>query len=345
MVLAASATRSANDGASTLHDDGATHQTSSTWWSAEGPEPLGTRSFLSVTDSASAARFGLQTAHLSQAGDDGDTRTFIAADQAGMQAAQKSMVPSADDSTVLVNDPTKQAPGAYPLALLAYAAAFPSSLDQAQRDDYARFIEYAVGAGQTPGVNFGNLPPGYAPLGSTLVTAAQKAATELRNGTVPPPTPPTTTPATSVPPTVTTAPTVTPTTVATGAPSPGTSPGGGSSSNPSPGFNSPPFGSGNRSSLGSSPSAQSGTTSPASPGDTDAAAPESGDATTTAAGGAKSTTPPKRGITAAVLNTATGRYALPVLFGVALAASAGALLLDPKLMRSLKSRIRPRARR
>jgi hypothetical protein len=345
MVLAASGTRGANDGSATVHDDGATHQSSSTWWSAEGPEPLGTRSFLSITDSASAARFGLQTARLSQAGDDGDARTFIAADQTGMVAAQRSMVPSAVDSTVLVNDPSKQAPGAYPLTLLTYAAAFPASLDQASRDDYARFIEYAVGAGQTPGLDFGDLPPGYAPLDSTLVTTAQKAATNLRNGTVPAPPPPTTTPSTSVAPVVTTAPATTPTTNATGAPSPVSSPGGGGPSDQSAGPNFPQFTPGNPSSPRSSQSTLSGAAPSDSTGATDTAAPDAGAAATTAAGGAKSTTPPKRGLTAAIVNTATGRYALPVLFGTALVASAGALMLDPKLMRSFKARLRPKARR
>jgi hypothetical protein len=330
MVLAASAARNANDGSATVHDDAVTHQSSSTWWSAEGPEPLGTRSFLSITDSASAARFGLQTARLSQA---------------GMAAAQRSMITSAEDPTVLVNDPTKQQAGAYPLTLLTYAAAFPSALDQASRDDYARFIEYAVGAGQTPGVDFGDLPPGYAPLSSSLVTAAQKAATELRNGTPPAPTPPTTTPSTSVAPTITTVPATTPTTEASGVPPPGSFPGGGGSSDQSASPSFPRFTPGNPSSPSSSQSALSGATPPDSSGATDAAAPASDGATTPAAGGAKSTTPPKRGITAAIVNTATGRYALPVLFGTALLASAGVLILDPKLTRSLKSRLRPKARR
>jgi hypothetical protein len=60
---------------------------------------------------------------------------------------------------------------------------------------------------------------------------------------------------------------------------------------------------------------------------------------------APTTTPPKRGVTATVLNTATGQYALPVLFGVAMLAAAGAFLLDPKVMRSFKSHLRPKARR
>jgi hypothetical protein len=353
MVLAASDTRSANDGGATSHDDGATHQSSSTWWSADGPQALGTRSILSITDSASAARFGLQTARLSQAGDDGDTRSFIAADTASLVAAQRSMVPSAVDPTVLVNDPSAQDPGAYPLSLLTYAAAFPADLSQSERDDYARFINYAVGAGQTPGVDFGNLPPGYAPLRSSLVTTAQNAATDIKNGTVPTTT--TTTTTTTAPPTTTTVaptttatPTTTTTTPATtSAPFPAGSLGGGSSSGGSSGSGSSQATSGSPSSPASSESTLAGATPSTSP-TTTAPAPASSAATTLAPAtlsSATTATPPKRGVTATVLNTATGQYALPVLFGLALLAAAGALLLDPKVMRSFKSRLRPRARR
>jgi hypothetical protein len=148
---------------------------------------------LSLTDSASAAQYGLQVAALSRADDNGDDRAFIAPDDAGLQAGANAMAPSAVDPDVLVVDPTADAPSAYPLTLLSYAAIKPLSLDDAGRNDYAEFVEYAVVEGQVAGVETGRLPRGYAPLPASMVSAALAAAETIR--TLPP------VPTTTLPPT------------------------------------------------------------------------------------------------------------------------------------------------
>lgn len=185
MEAAARAVRTANDGAMTAHSaDDPTKQTATTWWSAEGPERLGSRSILAVTDSASAARYGLQTASLSRAGDDGRSRTFVAPDQDGLLAGEQAMV---DTPTAGVRkpDPSTTAAGAYPLTLVNYAAVSPAGLDAGAKADYASLLEYAAGPGQQPGTHFGDLPAGFAPLPAGLCLQTAAAARTIRAFTAP----------------------------------------------------------------------------------------------------------------------------------------------------------------
>src|SRR6202034_1015991 len=90
---------------------------------------------------------------------------------AGEQAMTPSSVPG-----VLQTNSSSTATNAYPLTTLTYAAVTPESLDQPSRQNYATFLQYAAGAGQTPGVNVGQLPAGYAPLPAALQTETVEAA-------------------------------------------------------------------------------------------------------------------------------------------------------------------------
>jgi hypothetical protein len=174
LQAAAQAAGSANSGAHTTLDPTATAETA---WAANGPQRAGTRFILSVTDSASAAQYGLQTAGLSRAGDDGSSRTFITPDDPNsVLAAVNAMKPSAP-SGVLTSDPSAAAPGAYPLSLLTYAGTVPSGLTAKERVDYAAFLKFATGAGQTSGVGAGQLPAGYVPLPAALRAKAAAAIT------------------------------------------------------------------------------------------------------------------------------------------------------------------------
>jgi hypothetical protein len=98
---------------------------------------------------------------------------------------------------VLETNPSSTAANAYPLTMLTYAAATPETLNQTSRQNYASFIDYAVGQGQKPGVEPGDLPAGYEPLPASLVSEAQAAANEILHPPVFPST--TTTPSTSNP--------------------------------------------------------------------------------------------------------------------------------------------------
>lgn len=175
----------ANDGAKTTLNPANSAQNA---WGSNGPQTSGTHFILSITDTVSAARFGLQTADLSAAGDDGPDPTFVAPDTSGLLDGEAAMVPSAT-SGVLEPDPSSKAAGAYPLTMLTYAATRPETLTASQRSLYAQFLTYATGTGQTPGFNPGQLPAGYVPLPSSLLAEDTTAEATILN----PPTFPTAT--------------------------------------------------------------------------------------------------------------------------------------------------------
>lgn len=173
---AAQGVAAANDGAKTTLDPNATSP--NTAWTANGPQPSGTDLVLCVTDSASAARYGLQTASLSRAGDDASSPTFVAPDDAGLLAGEASMT-AGSNPDVLQANPSTSAAGAYPLTMLTYGATTPESLSASDRGRYAAFIQYAVGAGQTSGDQPGDLPAGYVPLPAGLQAQALAAAASI----------------------------------------------------------------------------------------------------------------------------------------------------------------------
>ncbi|MGI5137498.1 hypothetical protein [Streptomyces sp. CA-106110] len=145
------------------------------------PQAAGKRAILALTDTATAARYGLVTAKLQNA-----AGRFVAPDSPGLLAAQATMKPSGV-SGVLSPDPATKSPDAYPLTLLTYAATVPEKLTKAEGQDYAALLRYAVGNGQRPGVSSGSLPAGYAPLPATVraQTRAVADAIASRAGTSP----------------------------------------------------------------------------------------------------------------------------------------------------------------
>jgi len=221
MSATAAALGTANSGAHTTFNPVAL--TGDNAWSATGPQTYEEQSILGVTTTDQAARYGLVTASLSQAGDDGATPTFIAPDAASLTAGEGAMQPSGVTGVVIPN-PGTNAAGAYPLAILSYAVIAPLALDSGAQQDTAAFLDYAAGAGQTAGYSLGDLPAGYAPLPSALVAQAKAAAATVLNPSSLEPTttttaPTTTTSTTAAPTTTNAAPTTTvePTTATTAA--------------------------------------------------------------------------------------------------------------------------------
>lgn len=144
-------------------------------WGRSEPQLLGFRTFLSVTDTSSAARYGLQTARLSRAGDNRDDRTFVGPTAQGLRAGVESMK-SREIEAVREPAVLAQPAEAYPLTTLTYAAVAPLALDTAARSDYADFVRYAATDGQVPGTELGNLPVGYLPLPDSLTAQALTTA-------------------------------------------------------------------------------------------------------------------------------------------------------------------------
>ena len=82
-------------------------------------------------------------------------------------------------------------PAVYPLTMVICAVAPTSGTSHAKAAAIARFIDYAAGAGQTPGMtagqtpgmSAGQLPPGFLPLTAKLRAQARKDAQEVLNQT------------------------------------------------------------------------------------------------------------------------------------------------------------------
>ncbi|WP_037912683.1 hypothetical protein [Actinacidiphila yeochonensis] len=133
---------------------------------------------LGVTDAATAARYRLGTAELLNS--DGQ---FVAPTVNSLTTAANAMKQGSTPG-VLDQNPGLKTSGAYPLTTITYGAA-PTGLDATTRADYAKLIRYAVGDGQQTGVGPGLLPPGYAPLTTSLREQALAAATALVKGVSP----------------------------------------------------------------------------------------------------------------------------------------------------------------
>ncbi len=171
-------------------------ESASAVWGRAQPQGIGDRAMLAVTDSPSAAQFGLQVASLSRAGDNGASRQFVTPGDASFTTAAGSMKPFAG-TNFLAPTPAPAA-GGYPLTTVNYAALTPLKLAAAERKDFAAFLEYAAGKGQEVGLGFGQLPRGYTPLSSALKSQTLKAAATVRT-LQPVPTTTTTTTSTTIP--------------------------------------------------------------------------------------------------------------------------------------------------
>ncbi|CCH28432.1 hypothetical protein ABZ816_29035 [Actinosynnema sp. NPDC047251] len=133
-------------------------------------QPVGERSMLAVVDTATAARYGLPTAALRNA-----SGNYVKPDDAGLTAAL-GQLSATDVPGVRRANPAAKAADAYPLPSVTYAAAVPAAMDTRAGAEYARFLRYATGPGQTRGEATGQLPTGYLPLPDELREQAADAA-------------------------------------------------------------------------------------------------------------------------------------------------------------------------
>ncbi|MEV8512358.1 hypothetical protein [Dactylosporangium sp. NPDC051484] len=162
--------------------DDPTNATGVGQWKKDGPQFVGSRFVVSITSTAEAAKYGLQTARLRNA-----AGKFVAPDEVGLQAGANAMIEDRDEHRVKVANPASTAPDAYPLPMLTYAAVSVADIDAADaqaRTDLAAFVDYAANAGQTRGLADGQLPPGYSPLPFALRLQAKGAVQEIRSGKV-----------------------------------------------------------------------------------------------------------------------------------------------------------------
>ncbi|MDQ7903020.1 hypothetical protein RB614_00610 [Phytohabitans sp. ZYX-F-186] len=150
----------------------------------------GSRFVMSVTDSASAARYGLFTAQLCKPKRDSLGKLVMPDDcrtptDEAVNAAAATAVGSQVEGVKVV-DPVKAwaTQGAYPLTTVSYAIADTSEPVEARRE-YAKLLRYAAGSGQDPGEAWGQLPEGYVPLPAALREQTMIAASQLENWVTP----------------------------------------------------------------------------------------------------------------------------------------------------------------
>jgi hypothetical protein len=152
------------------------------WWQKTGAEPLGQIFIWGISDTPDLAAYGLIDAQLCNNTGAGCVAPSTASVTAALNSATK------DSAGLLIVDPAKAGKGGYPLVQVTYAAV-PTNQRAAALNDYAALIAYATGAGQTPGVAPGDLPPGYLPLPASLRAQAQAAVARLRAIANPSPSP------------------------------------------------------------------------------------------------------------------------------------------------------------
>jgi hypothetical protein len=156
-----------------------------------GLQRVGLRFMIGITSLADSQRYAIDTAALQTRVDgsapskftDDAGRTFVAPDDASLRAASELLAP--DQSRGIWRLPYDKLVGAsgstsaYPGAMLVNAAIPTKGLPRTEAREYATFLRFAAGAGQTPGGNAGQLPAGYLPLTSANGLGAQQHYTQI----------------------------------------------------------------------------------------------------------------------------------------------------------------------
>jgi hypothetical protein len=171
---AASSILTADNPTTGLWDALATAPDGSTgWWDTNGTEPLGQIFIWGISDTADMAAYGLIDAQLCS---DSGTNC-VSPSTASLTTALASA--KRDSAGLLEVNPASPGSGGYPLVQVTYAAV-DTKRSATDLTDYADLIAYAAGAGQTPGVAPGDLPPGYLPLPASLKAQALAVVAKLR---------------------------------------------------------------------------------------------------------------------------------------------------------------------
>lgn len=136
---------------------------------------FGSRSVISITDAASAAKFQLPTAQLCNT----DGSACVAANNASLTAAAEAFEPTGTPGVLGPDKTPDYAANAYPLTVPVYGAVDSSAVTAGEATTYARLFDYVATSGQEQGFRSGMLPPGYAPLTPALWADTVSAAKAL----------------------------------------------------------------------------------------------------------------------------------------------------------------------
>src|SRR5579859_6759866 len=145
-------------------------------YTKDPPEPVGKRMLIGILDQGDAALNAFPAAAIENA-----AGKYVTPSNASMAAAVSHMVTNGDGT--LQMNLTNTDPNAYPLTMVIYAMVPTSGLSHAKAAAIARFLDFAVGAGQSPGDLPGKLPAGYMPLPASMRALTRKLAVEVANQT------------------------------------------------------------------------------------------------------------------------------------------------------------------
>jgi hypothetical protein len=133
------------------------------------PEIPGQRALIAVLDQGDAAAFRFPVAAIPNG-----AGRYVEPTTSHMLAALQGMT-SGGQGTKQVNFASKNKK-AYPLTMVVYAVVPTSGVSHTKAAAIARFLDFAVGQGQNPGVQPGQLPPGFAPLPAGMRAQTRKDA-------------------------------------------------------------------------------------------------------------------------------------------------------------------------
>ena len=134
----------------------------------------GERALFAIMDEGDAAAFRFPVAKiLNHAG------KYVAPSDKSMAAALPAMTTAKGNITQQV-DYAKLAKGAYPLTMVIYALVPTSGEKPAKAAAIARFLDYVATTGQHPGLQPGDLAPGYLPLTAKMRAETTRVAAEVR---------------------------------------------------------------------------------------------------------------------------------------------------------------------
>jgi hypothetical protein len=149
-------------------------------WVSSGTQVPGQKFMIAITDSPSAARYGLNTAGIQIP----NSTSVATADMDGMAAALSALQPTSVD-TVMQVDPAKVSSKGYPMTMVTYAGVNLSKASSAARAIIASMLTQVTSSGQISGSAVGDLPAGYLPLTGELQARAADASARIKNYVAP----------------------------------------------------------------------------------------------------------------------------------------------------------------
>jgi hypothetical protein len=145
-------------------------------WVSSGTQVPGAKFMMVVTDSPSAARYGLDVAAIQVPG---SKTAFVKPDVSGMTNALSALAVTSLD-TVKQVDPKLVPQTGYPMTMVTYAGVNLSKTTPAARATVVSMLTQVTTSGQVSGTALGELPRGYVPLTSDLAALASAAITNIR---------------------------------------------------------------------------------------------------------------------------------------------------------------------